>query len=261
MLSIIIPTYNEQDTLADTLARVCGLFSKETEILVVDSSPDTQTVDVAHRFDVTVIKSPKQYRAFQLNLGAKHAHGDWLLFLHADTRLPDHAESLLTLATSDPRAGYGAFCKKFFPSSLILALISRQNNLRAALTHQVLGDNAVFIRRELFETVGGYPDMKLMEDLELSHALKRESKKSGWRFVLIPECVYTSSRHFLTYGIFRSMLFMQYIRLLHALGVPGDLLRAKYYRYGKRHKNDTYHVRQVSGSRTCKNTTGKRGGK
>ena len=201
--------------------------SENCEFIVVDGTPDGGTIKAVTRQGVQCVKSP-QGRASQMNTGAAMAMGEILIFLHADTRLPRQALELINQAMTRQALIGGAFDLHIDTERLILKIIARIASLRSRLTRIPYGDQAIFIRRDYFHQMGGYPEIPLMEDV----ALMRRIKGAGRRIGFIPEPVITSARRWeqegILYTTFRNWLLLS----AYTLGVAPDKL-AKYYKAAK----------------------------
>lgn len=187
-ISIIIPTFNEAATigeLATSLSRLRGI----AEILLADGGSLDDTVRLARRSGLRVIEAPRG-RGPQMNAAAKSATGDILLFLHADTRLPKNAAALIEAALADARVCGGNFSLRFDGATREARLLTRLYPL-LRLGGMCYGDSAIFVRRQVFERLGGYRDYPIFEDCDLYRRLKRAG-----RFVRLEACATTSSRRF-----------------------------------------------------------------
>jgi uncharacterized protein len=192
-ISVIVPVINEQEQLAATLSHV--QLAPGDELIVVDGGSTDQTIDTARKFTPDVLIS-RPGRAQQMNLGAAHATGDILLFLHADTILPPAGLDAVRRAMQPPQIAGGAFRLAIVPSTPALRLIAWGANLRSRFGHLPYGDQALFVRRSLFETLGGYADEPFLEDVKLVLAMRRHG-----RLVLVPKPVQTSGRRWLGEGV------------------------------------------------------------
>lgn len=218
-VSIIMPVLNEADRLSDSLQALQSFRQQGHELIVVDGGSTDDSPAIASRMADIVIDSDAG-RAHQMNIGARLASGNILLFLHADTVFPDAAmQSLSTLV--DEKTVWGRFDVCLSGSHWLFRVIEKMMNLRSQATGVVTGDQCVFISRELFQTVGGFPEIALMEDIAMSKQLRRTCRP-----VCLPETVVTSSRRWESKGIIRTVLLMWALRLGYFLGLsPGYLNR------------------------------------
>jgi rSAM/selenodomain-associated transferase 2 len=221
-LSIIMPVRNEAPTLPATLAALAPLRQAGAELVVVDGgSHDGTPALCAGAVDQLLHTAPG--RARQMNAGALAAHGDGLLFLHADTQLPDGALAQVAACLGQGGHRWGRFDVAIAGRSAMLPVVAACMNLRSRLSGVATGDQAIFVRRDAFETVGGFPDQPLMEDIELSRRLRRLGP---------PAClaarVTTSGRRWDEHGAWRTIVLMWRLRLLYWLGVPAARLAAAY---------------------------------
>lgn len=224
-ISVIIPTLNEHSVLAKTLTHTASLGCDE--IIVVDGGSTDHTVPTTRAFctdvpRVQLITAPRG-RARQMNEGAKASRGDVLLFLHADTQLPQDPGRLIESAFADPAVVGGRFDVRFASSSLWSRIISAFMNRRSRLTGISTGDQALFVRRQVFEQLGGFADIPLMEDIDFSRRLKQAG-----RIATLRETVTTSFRRWETQGPLRTILLMWTLRFLYWAGVSPDRLQHFY---------------------------------
>src|SRR5262245_1168141 len=224
MLSIIIPVLDEAPNLARLLPDLVARCPHE-EIIVVDGGSADATAEVARSVaSVRVLSSPRG-RARQMNAGAAAAQGHAFLFLHADTALPDGAMEAIECALADPAVVGGRFDVRFtsprWPFRVIAAFMNRRSRLSGICT----GDQAIFVTRSAFADLGGYPDIPLMEDIELTRRLKRLGVLAS-----LDLRVTTSSRKWERDGIVRTVLLMWSLRFLYFCGVSPARLCAWYYR-------------------------------
>jgi rSAM/selenodomain-associated transferase 2 len=215
MISVIIPTYNEARALPATLERLTTAAARH-EVIVVDGGSTDATCDIAQTFPgLRVISAPKG-RASQMNVGAQLARGECLLFLHADTLLPEGAlQKLDALCAVGAECEAGGFRHRFSGHDWRLTAISWLHNLRCRVTRVFYGDQAMFVRRELFWRLGGFPQRPILEDLLFSEQLKRATRPR-----LLDEYVVTDSRKFVQQGIARSFARVLAILLCHHLRLP-----------------------------------------
>lgn len=224
-LSIIIPVLNEAATLEGFLQALQGLRAAGHELIVADGGSRDGTGDVAAPLADRVIEAPPG-RARQMNAGAAAAGGRVLLFLHADTLLPEGAERLIGAAIGRGRQ-WGRFDVRLSGRHPLLRVVERMMNVRSCWSGIATGDQAIFVVRQAWERAGGFPEIALMEDIALSRALKR---CCGRPACLRPPVV-TSSRRWEENGVVRTILLMWRLRLAYFLGAdPGTL--AKAYRDG-----------------------------
>ena len=230
MVSIIIPVLNEEECIErflNHLQKFKGLSSSEakgqSEIILVDGGSEDKTTEIASRCDGITIVSSSRGRAQQMNAGAKVANGDILFFLHADTSLPENAISAVEEIIKKDADG-GCFGLKIDSSRLPLRIASQLITLRTKATHVASGDQTIFVRRKVFDKLGGYADIPLMEDLDFTRRLK----KTG-NFVELDLKVSTSARRWEKWGVFKNILLTWSLRILYYIGIPPERL-AEFYR-------------------------------
>ena len=194
MISVIIPTFNEEELLTATLQCI-DANKKPREIIVVDAGSDDDTVKIAEKAGARILHSPLRQRAAQMNCGVKEAKGNFLLFLHADTCIPDNAIDCVEQALKDNKVVGGAFTRRFDHPSLFLKLTCRLADTRSRLFGWHFGDQGIFVKRSIFDIVGGFPERNNLEDLDFSRRLKHQGKvvtlnppllSSGRRFGQFP---------------------------------------------------------------------------
>lgn len=222
-ISVVVPALNEERTLGTTLARALTLGFDE--VIVVDGGSHDGTWEVvaaagAGEPRVRLFSAPPG-RAVQMNAGAAASRGDVILFLHADTALPEGAREAIERALADPACAGGRFDVRFDRSTGLARLVSRMMNLRSRWTGIATGDQAIFVRRVVFDRLGGFPALPLMEDVEFSRRLKRAG-----RVAALPQQVVTSFRRWEACGPVRTILLMWLLRFLYWAGVsPVSLAR------------------------------------
>jgi len=220
-LSVIVPVLDEQDGIEGALrsARV----APAAEVVVVDGGSSDETVLRAAPLADRVLHAPRG-RAVQMNAGARAARGDVLLFLHGDTRLPPSYATEVGEAIAAGAAG-GRFDVVLEGRSLLLPVVAVLMNLRSRLTGISTGDQAIFVRRDVFQRLGGFAEIPLMEDVELTQRLRRTGKLAALR-----SRVSTSGRRWDERGAVRTVLLMWSLRLAYACGVSAERLAAYYRR-------------------------------
>lgn len=222
-LSIVIPVLDEARNL-EALLPALESACPGAEVVVVDGGSEDGTPEVIARFPwVTLVGSPRG-RARQMNAGAAAARGDVLLFLHADTRLPTGAAAAVLAALDDPAIVGGRFDVAFDNTRPAFRMIAALMNLRSRLSGICTGDQAIFVKRRTFEALGGYPDIPLMEDIELTRRLKRAG-----RLACLRERLVTSARKWEREGIIRTIVLMWTLRFLFFCGVAPGRLHRWYY--------------------------------
>ncbi len=220
-LSVIIPTLNEADAIVATLESLRGLRDGGHEVIVADGGSDDGTLDLVQGLVDRLVCAPVG-RAEQMNAGAGAASGDVLLFLHADSRLPDAADRLVLQGLACGGQAWGRFDVCIVGSHPLLRVVQSMMNLRSRLTRICTGDQAIFVRRAAFAAVGGYPRQELMEDIALSARLRRLSLP-----LCLRQCCMTSARRWESRGVLRTIALMWWLRLQYALGAaPARLARA-----------------------------------
>jgi rSAM/selenodomain-associated transferase 2 len=221
-LSIVLPVLNEAAQIEHVLRRLEEARAHGVEVIVVDGGSADDTVQLAASYVDQLLHSA-QGRARQMNAGAASAQGDVLLFLHADTLLPEGAYRLLLAELNRSQKAWGRFDVQISGRSQMFGLIAATMNLRSRLTGIATGDQAIFIRRADFESVGGFPEQELMEDIEISRRLKYRSP---------PLCLcgpaVTSGRRWEERGVWRTIMLMWRLRLLYWLGTPANKLAERY---------------------------------
>ena len=222
-LAIVIPALNEAANLSrllPDLARGCP----GADIVVVDGGSGDDTAAVVARLPGPWLLESARGRAVQMNHGAREAGGDTLLFLHADTRLPDGAARAIEQALAEPGVVGGRFDVRFDNERPLFRVIAWFMNTRSRASGICTGDQAIFVRRADFEAVGGYPEIPLMEDIELSRRLKRRGNLRALRLR-----VTTSARKWEREGPLRTIGLMWALRFLHFCGVAPARLHRWYY--------------------------------
>lgn len=219
-ISVVIPVLNEEKTIAAFLGALVPL--RPHEIIVVDGGSADSTREICASFGVKLLASERG-RARQMNLGARHASGEVLLFLHADTYLPLSAFSDIASALSDPHKLGGRFDVELEGDHWMLGVIGRMISYRSRATKVGTGDQAIFVRREVFEDMGGYTEMPLMEDIAFCRTLKRLGGVACLR-----SRVTTSARRWEKDGVWRTIFRMWTLKSLYLAGVSPARLKQFY---------------------------------
>jgi rSAM/selenodomain-associated transferase 2 len=221
-LSIIIPVLDEAETIASTLSALAPLRARGAEVIVVDGGSRDATCALAAPLADRIIVANRG-RGAQMHAGAGLARGDILLFLHADTKLPENADLLIRDGLADGRAVWGRFDVTIAGRHPMFALVAAMMNFRSRMTGIATGDHAVFVTRAAYEKTGGFPDIALMEDIALSKQLKLQSRPC-----CLSARVVTSARRWETRGILRTILLMWRLRLAYFLGATPTALALRY---------------------------------
>ena len=219
-ISVIIPVLNEANRLAETIIAARGPHCRE--IIVADGGSSDNSREIAARLGAEVVNSPAG-RGRQMNEGAKKAGGDTLLFVHADTLLPDNYGPHVIRALENPKVAGGAFRLGIRLPGLRPRLIEFGANLRSRFLQLPYGDQAIFTRRALFDEIGGYQELPILEDVLLVQQLKKRGKVAT-----IGPTASTSGRRWQQLGFLRTTIINQKIMLAWLLGVPLEQLRAWY---------------------------------
>ncbi len=221
-ISVIIPVLN------DAKALDCALSSTQdrtgVECIVVDGGSSDESAEVAQSRSVKLLHSPPG-RARQMNAGAEVAEGIFLLFLHADTRLPEEFDHHVRRILTESGVAAGAFQLQIDAPSARLRLIERAANWRSRYLQMPYGDQAIFLRTELFREMGGFPDLPIMEDFQLIRRLKGRG-----RIVIAPAAVVTSARRWKKLGALRTTLINQLMIFGFYLGFEPSRLASWYHR-------------------------------
>ena len=223
MVSVIIPALNEEKGLPNILQ---ALFQQRGhfEVLIVDGGSTDRTVEIVQDFTLSSkssaltsvrLMSARKGRALQMNAGAKEARGEWLLFLHADTVLPTGAIQRINEMEADHAVQAGGFMHRFSGDDWRLKLISFLDNFRCTRSRVIYGDQALFVRRNFFDRLGGFPNQAILEDVALCERLIKESTP-----VLLSPPVVTDARKFLKMGVWPSFLRVLLIILHVEFGLP-----------------------------------------
>lgn len=221
-LSIILPVLDEAAGIRAALERLQPLRMHGHQVIVADGGSSDDTPALASGLADHVISTTRG-RASQMNAAVPHAHGDVLLFLHADTRLPDDGLRQIEDACVGNALAWGRFDVRIDGAHPMLKVVARMMNLRSRLTSVCTGDQCIFVRRELFLQVGGYPPIALMEDVALSKRLRAHAHA-----LALPGPVVTAGRRWEKHGVWRTIMLMWWVRLRYFLGDSPQRLRRIY---------------------------------
>ncbi|HPU81707.1 TIGR04283 family arsenosugar biosynthesis glycosyltransferase [Accumulibacter sp.] len=221
LLSLILPVLDEAATLPAQLARLQDLRRRGAEVLVVDGGSADATPILAQPLVDRLIAAPRG-RAAQMNAGAGAARGQVLLFLHADTTLPPAADALIHAAIA-AGAAWGRFDVRIDARHPLLRLVERMMNWRSRLSGIATGDQAIFVRHDIFTRLGGFPELPLMEDIAFSKLLKRITRPACLRAQVL-----TSGRRWEKHGVLRTIVLMWRLRASYFLGADPRRLAIRY---------------------------------
>jgi len=220
-LTVIIPVLNEEANIALAIERANALAPHE--VLIADGGSSDRTVEIARELSCQVIEAPRG-RARQQNAAAERATGDVLLFLHADSWLaPEGAEQIERTLQRSLKIPGGVFWHRFDSPRIGFRLIELGDALRACSTRIGFGDQGIFLRRSVFEQLGGFPDVPLMEDV----LLMRRLREIG-RIAFLPGPLHTSARRHEKHGLIRQTLRNWTLLSAERLGVPTERLAGQY---------------------------------
>jgi len=223
MISIVMPVYNEERIIKDTLLSLEDVISGGDEIIVVDGGSGDRTADIINTFSGIKHYSSKRGRASQMNFGAEHCTNEYILFLHADTVIPEKSFEMLKSEVSSGTLNWGFFRIKLNCRGIKYRVMEYLATLKAFITNTPYGDHGIFVKKECFIKVGGYPEISLMEDICIVNKLRKISP--GKR---INSPVITSVRRFRDAGYFYTIFNMWMIKLLFRIGVSPKKL-SEYY--------------------------------
>lgn len=225
-ISIIVPVYNEENYIS-TFFESFPEWSRNNiqfELIFVDGNSSDNTIDIIQKYPVKVITAHRG-RGSQMNAGASIATGNILFFLHIDSILPPHWLTLISTPFIESlNEFWGFFHTKLSGTKTAFRIIEKMMNWRSCITGIATGDKGIFISKNLFSKIGGFPDISLMEDIEISIKLK---KNAQWHCIKKP--IITSSRKWEQYGILKTVLQMWLIRLMYFFGVSPQKLVKIYY--------------------------------
>ncbi|MBI3008197.1 MAG: TIGR04283 family arsenosugar biosynthesis glycosyltransferase [Candidatus Omnitrophica bacterium] len=219
MLSIIIPVYNEEKIIRKILGTLP--YSDNIEVIIVDGGSSDRTIEFAGQYPVKVVQSIKN-RAVQMNKGAEMACGDILLFLHADCLLEKGSIEAIQDILKDGYGG-GCLCQRINSTNFIFRCIEASGSLRAKCLKIFYGDQAIFVRRDIFFKLGGFDQVPLFEDVLFSKKIKKEVKTK-----MLNKHVFVSPRRWEENGIIKTTFINWLLTLGFLLNVPYDRLKKLY---------------------------------
>jgi rSAM/selenodomain-associated transferase 2 len=221
-ISIIMPVLNEAKNLRDTLSQLT--LSEKEELIIVDGGSTDDSLSIAREFTDKVFQT-RSGRARVMNFGAAKAKGDILLFLHADCILPDNGFHAVRQAMRDRSIAAGAFFLNIAHRGLSFRIIERAANIRSRATSLLYGDQGIFLRKDIFDRIGGFSDIPLMEDIEISGRLKKEGN-----LIFINPPITASPRRWLSEGIIYTTLRDWTIAFLYTFFKVSPAKLTTYYR-------------------------------
>jgi rSAM/selenodomain-associated transferase 2 len=221
-LSIVMPVLNEAAVLDAVLQALAPLTARGAQLIVADGGSSDGTTALAQAAGALVVHAPRG-RALQMNAGAQLASAKLLLFLHADTLLPDDADRLMARALDDGVAVWGRFDVRIDGQPPLLRMVAALMNKRSRWSGIATGDQAIFMTRAAFDAVGGFPVQPLMEDIEISKRLRRISSPACLRAQVL-----TSGRRWKTHGVWRTVLLMWRLRFAYWRGAAPERLAELY---------------------------------
>jgi len=219
-VSVIIPTLNEEESIESLLQNLLAI--PNIEVIVSDGGSSDDTLAICSRYPVIMVES-RPGRGFQLNAGAASASGDILFFVHADSAIEPSLINEMCQAVN-ARQQWGCCTLSFDNEAFIFRLIAWQSNLRSRLYSSCYGDQGIFCSRRLFDEAGQYPTTVFLEDIALSDILRRKS-----RACILKGTITTSSRRFRRYGVFRTIIKMQMVKVMYRLGIKPESLIEWYH--------------------------------
>lgn len=218
-ISVIIPTLNEEQNIGRLLDQLCLIKSKDLEIIVVDGGSQDSTLNIIKQYNSVKLIDYVKGRAIQMNAGAKSAQGEQLLFLHADSKLSTEMLNNLTSIKSDA----GSFRMKFKANGFLFLFYSMFTKINWTIF--TYGDQGLWIKKSLFQKIGGFKEIPLLEDIDIVSRIKRVSK-----FEKIPFFISTSARRFKKNGVLKQQLINVILVTAYYIGFSPQFL-SRFYRY------------------------------
>ncbi|MDC0598739.1 TIGR04283 family arsenosugar biosynthesis glycosyltransferase [Gammaproteobacteria bacterium] len=234
LISIIIPVLNEAETVRETLQALQPYRQAGHEVIVVDGGSHDKTIQQALSLADKILQI-EPGRARQMNEGAAYARHDILLFLHSDTQLPARADAIILAALGKPENVWGRFKLRLSSKKIMFRLIETTINWRTFISGIATGDQAIFIEREIFERVGCYDPIPLMEDVALGKKLLKYARPC-----CLPQSVLSSSRRWEKHGIVKTIVLMWYLRTVYFFGADPAGLAKRYYKVQKHQSADQF---------------------
>ena len=219
MVSVIIPVYNEESTIRETLTTLP--LGSNLEAIVVDGGSTDRTKEIVGQFPVRIIESAKN-RAIQMNQGAKQARGDIFLFLHADCLIEKDSIKTIENCLSNGYIG-GCLNQRINSDRFIFRLIENSGNIRARLLKIFYGDQGIFVKKDLFFKMGGFPEVPVMEDVIFTKKMRRLGKT-----VVLPDKILVSPRRWEKQGMLKTAFIYSALNILFCLGVPPRRIKSLY---------------------------------
>lgn len=219
MVSVIIPVYNEESAIREILTTLP--LGSSLEAIVVDGGSTDRTKEIAGQFPVRIIEAAKN-RAIQMNQGAKQARGDIFLFLHSDCLLQDESIKSIENYLSNGYIG-GCLTQRINSDRFIFRLIENSGNIRARLSRIFYGDQGIFVRKDVFFEIGGFPEVPIMEDVLFSKKLRETGKT-----IVLSDKILVSRRRWDKRGILKTTLLYNTIIILFKLGYPLEKIKLLY---------------------------------
>jgi rSAM/selenodomain-associated transferase 2 len=222
VISVIVPVLDEEAEIPGALASLAGEGAAH-EVVVVDGGSADRSVALARAGGARIVAAPRG-RGAQMNGGARAATGEILVFLHADVRMPPGALAGIVEACADPAVAGGGFCKRYDRETpLLVAMAGVQNQVRSRLGHSLVGTQAMFVRRAVFDRLGGFREWPLLEDVDFSDRLRREG-----RIAILAGPVLASARRYHRRGVVRQIAINATVLALFRLGASPGWLRRLY---------------------------------
>jgi len=214
-ISVIIPTLNEAETIGELLSQVCSEKAGFDEVIICDGGSQDKTLEICKPFPCQIVELNRASRGLQLHRGAKTAKGEILFFLHADSRLPQNTAHCIREALKNEKIIAGGFSKVFDHKHFLLRGGVGKCKLRLRILGTISGDQGLFVRKNIYDQTGGYPEIRVMEEFFLCRKLRKKGK-----LILLPDQITTSARRFLKKGVLRCYLRMALVSTLFYLRFP-----------------------------------------